>query len=130
MAAYTIKITYTAPTDAPEVRLADIMAVWTNAGAWPDAVTNGKLVTPYDTNIYDNDNFPVIETPSVDPVDSLTTKFAIFDQAMKAGSVEFEVPDYESTVYFTQIGAKLPGFDVQVDPSNEETSTANAGKGE
>lgn len=130
MAAYTIKITYTAPTDAPEVRLADIMAVWTNAGAWPDKVTNKDNVTPYNTNIYDDGNFPVIETPSVDPVDSLTTKFAIFDQAMKAGSVEFEVPDYESTVYFTQIGAKLPGFEVQVDPANEETSTANAGNDE
>lgn len=126
MAAYTIKITYTAPTDAPEVRLADIMAVWTNTGAWPDKVTDKSKVTPYDTNIYDNSNFSVIETPSVDPVDSLTTKFAIFDQAMKAGSVEFEVPDYESTVYFTQIGAKLPGFKVDT-PTPVETNTANAG---
>lgn len=130
MAAYKITIKYTAPEAGPELRPADIMAVWTNEGAWPDKVTDKDDVTPYDTNIYDNGKFPVIETPSVDPVDSLTTKFAIFNQAMKAGSVEFEVADYESTVYFTQLGAKLPGFEVKAAPAaaEAEANTANAGK--
>lgn len=134
MAAYKIKITYTAPEVGPELRPADIMAVWANEGAWPDDVKDAALKASealyYKTNIYDNGKFPVIDTPSVDPVDSLTTKFAIFNQAMKAGSVEFEVADYESTVYFTQLGAKLPGFDVKAEPAPAaaEANTANAGK--
>ena len=133
MAAYKITIKYKAPEVGPELRPADIMAVWTNEGAWSDKVTDKDDVKPYDTNIYDNGKFPVIETPSVDPVDSLTTKFAIFNQAMKAGSVEFEVADYESTVYFTQLGAKLPGFEVKAETAaaaaaSAEEHTPNAGK--
>ncbi len=137
MAAYKITIKYKAPEVGPELRPADIMAVWTNEGAWPDDVKDDALKDEalkgpyYKTNIYDNGKFPVIETPSVDPVDSLTTKFAIFNQAMKAGSVEFEVADYESTVYFTQLGAKLPGFKVDAEPAPAaaaEANTANAGK--
>lgn len=133
MAAYKITIKYKAPEVGPELRPADIMAVWTNEGAWPDDVNDAALVDGYyKTNIYDNGKFPVIDTPSVDPVDSLTTKFAIFNQAMKAGSVEFEVADYESTVYFTQLSAKLPGFEVEVGPAPAaaaaEAHTANAGK--
>lgn len=134
MAAYKITIKYKAPEVGPELRPADIMAVWTNEGAWPDDVKDAALVDGYyKTNIHDNGKFPVIETPSVDPVDSLTTKFAIFNQAMKAGSVEFEVADYESTVYFTQLGAKLPGFEVKAEATaaaaaSVEEHTANAGK--
>lgn len=136
MAGYKITIKYTAPAAGPELRPADIMAVWANEGAWPDKVTDDALkaseVVYYKTNKYDNGKFPVIDTPSVDPVDSLTSKFAIFNQAMKAGSVEFEVADYESTVYFTQIGAKLPGFEVNAAPAAAaeaavEANTANAG---
>lgn len=119
------------PVDAT-IKAASIFNPFSPDGAWPDKVTNKDIVVPYNTNVYDDATLGTLA--GLDPVDSLTTKFAIFDQAYKKAlavlaadpdadlsdatanpGVEFEVATYEDTLYYTQIGARIDGFVVETE---------------
>lgn len=142
---YNITVRFVGIPVENAIKDASIFNPFTPKGAWPDKVLDGDLVVPYNTNVYDDATLGTMA--GLDPVDSLTTRFAVFDQAYKAAlavlaadptkditdptdnpGITFAVNGYEDTIYYTQIGAKLDGF-VATAAQAQEGVAAAGGEG-